>query len=520
MQANILDFASGGKAGAPIPLSSLAVNEIQTKRVSITGSMLYDLMACPHRLHMDTFSDPSERDPVSPFVQLLWKKGAMRENEVMAELDATFTDLSGYRGAEQELKTREAMSRGDALIYAGRIRSGELLGVPDLLRREGHGYLAGDIKSGAGTEDIAKPKKHYAVQLALYTDILERTGLSAARKGFIWDIHGDEIEYDFARPQSTRNPRTLWEEYEAVLSYARAIVSERKETRAAYATICKQCHWQSACLKQLKEADDLTLIPELGRVKRDVMLPILPTVDALAKADPSEFRKGRKTIFHRIGPSTLDKFSERARLLAEGPDAKPYLKQTLELPVAPIELFFDIEVDSVRDHCYLHGFVERRNGDSKSERFVSFFAEEATEEAEKKAFAQAWNFMQVNRPCAIYYYATYEKTTYKKLRDKYPDVCSSDELEALFDAAETVDLFTDVICKHTEWPTHDYSLKTLARYLGFEWQDTDPSGASSIEWFHQWTDTGDEAIRQRILAYNADDCRATRVLRDALESMA
>ena len=135
---------------------------MQAERVSITGSMLYDLVACPHRLHMDTFADPSERGPVSPFVQLLWQKGALHEDEVMAGHETLFTDLSGYRGEEQERKTREAMRRGDALIYSGRIRAGGLLGIPDLLRREGGGYLAGDIKSGAGakgTEDLAKLKK-------------------------------------------------------------------------------------------------------------------------------------------------------------------------------------------------------------------------------------------------------------------------------------------------------------------------------------------------------------------------
>ena len=76
-------------------------------------------------------------------------------------------------------------------------------------------------------------------------------------------------------------------------------------------------------------------------------------------------------------------------LLVAGPDARPYLKQPPQPPTASVELFFDIEVDPMRDHCYLHGFVERRNGDSNSGRFVYFFAGEATEEAEKLAFAQA-----------------------------------------------------------------------------------------------------------------------------------
>lgn len=95
------------------------------------------------------------------------------------------------------------MQQGVTLIYSARIKEGGLLGDPDLLRKEVGGYVAGDIKSGsglAGDEDNRKPKKHYAVQLALYTDILERKGLSAGRRGFIWDVHGEEVPYVFDEP--------------------------------------------------------------------------------------------------------------------------------------------------------------------------------------------------------------------------------------------------------------------------------------------------------------------------------
>jgi predicted RecB family nuclease len=70
------------------------------------------------------------------------------------------------------------------------------------------------------------------------------------------------------------------------------------------------------------------------------------------------------------------------------------------------------------------------------------------------------------------------------------------------------------------WPTRDHSIKTLAKGLGFKWRDDNPSGAASIEWFDQWVRTGDPAIRQRILDYNEDDCRATRVLLDGIRGLA
>ena len=490
--------------------------------VTVTASMLYDLVFCPHRVTMDVFAGSAERDEPNEFVKLLWERGSLHEQKVMDHFRESFTDLSKYESEEKEQRTLEAMQRGDSLIYGGRIQVEGLLGDPDLLRKEGDAYIAGDIKSGAGeegSEDLSKPKKHYAVQLGLYTDILERKELSAGRRAFIWDKNDKEVIYDFTHLQGKRNPRTLWQDYEESLAEAQYILEKQTATLAAYSGVCKLCHWYSACLKRLREEDDLTLIPELGRSKRDILNSRVSTIQGLAQADLEAFLAGEKTIFPGIGSSTLAKFHERANLIAAGKSARPYLKAPLVLPIADLELFFDIEVDPIRDICYLHGFIERRSGDNNTERFVYFFAEEPTDKAEKNAFTQAWEYMRENRPCVIYYYSKYERTIYRKLQKKYPDVCSSEELEFLFDPEQAVDLYFDVVLKITEWPTQDYSIKTLAKYLGFNWRDTHPSGAASIEWFHRWTKTGDKQILQQILEYNEDDCRATRVLRDALDKL-
>jgi hypothetical protein len=46
-------------------------------------------------------------------------------------------------------------------------------------------------------------------------------------------------------------------------------------------------------------------------------------------------------------------------------------------------LIFRHAQDPLRDICYLHGFVERHNGDNATERFVPFLAEEPTPQAER-----------------------------------------------------------------------------------------------------------------------------------------
>ena len=303
---------------------------------------------------------------------------------------------------------------------------GDLLGDPDLLRKEFGGYVAGDIKSGAGEEPPddegnGKPKKHYAVQLALYTDVLEQLGRSTgSRRAFVWDIHGDEVAYDFMELCGKRKPRRLWDDYQECLAAARAIVGRITETVPAYASgICKNCVWYTACLKLLEAANDLTLIPELGRSKREAMIKCIGSIRELAEINLAGFIKGDKTMFPGIGVGTLEKFHARAKLLA-APEGKPYLREPISFPASERELFFDIEVDPMRDVCYLHGFIERRGGDNSTERFAPFFSDEPTPVGEEQAFAAAWHYLQASRPCAIYYYSKYERTIYRKLRSRYP----------------------------------------------------------------------------------------------------
>ena len=133
---------------------------------------------------------------------------------------------------------------------------------------------------------------HYAVQLALYTDILQKLGYSAGPFAFVWDVHGKEVPYKFDETNGVRNPQTLWQDYQEALAEARRIVSGTEKSLPAYSATCKNCVWYTACLKELSGSDDLTLIPGLGRSKRDVMIDSIPTISDLAAANPAGFING------------------------------------------------------------------------------------------------------------------------------------------------------------------------------------------------------------------------------------
>ena len=490
----------------------------------ITASMLYSYTTCPHRVMLDLFGNPDERDETSPFVELLWERGSLFEEETIARLGIPFLNLRGVPRGQREEMTSRAMANGETLIYGGRISHGDLLGEPDLLRRTDAGYIPGDIKSGAGlegaSEDVSgKPKPHYAVQLALYSDILQKKGLAASAESFVWDIHGAEVPYLLDAPRGPRVGKTMWEEYEETLETVRAIADERLQTSPGLISACKLCHWHTHCRTQLIHADDLTLVPEVGRSTREKFPPEIHTVRALAEADLGSLIRDGKSTIPGIGAKTLETYHARA-VLQKQEHARPYFVEPVDLPRASTELFFDVETDPFRDVCYLHGFVERVDGRASSEEYVAFTAHEPTAALEKTAFAEAWQFVHERRDAVVYSYSAYERTTWKRLARAYPDVASEENVLALFDEPRFVDLYSDVVRPKMIWPTHSMSIKTLATHLGFRWRDTDPSGAASVQWFHEWIESGDEAIWNRILEYNEDDCRAMRVLADAVRRLA
>ena len=484
----------------------------------IEASQLYDYVQCPHRVYLDAFGDPSRRDEPNAFVQLLWEQGIDYEAQIIATLGVT-ADMSVVPIEDREHETRLAMQRGEQLIYQGRLTSGDRLGAPDLLERRGGGYIAGDIKSGSGfegDEDEGKLKKHYAVQLGHYANILDLEGLGVSHETFVIDRSGARVPYVLDEPQGVRNTTTWWEVYLGVEDSIRGLLSQTSTTLPALCAACKLCHWYSFCRSEIIARDDLTMVAELGRSKRDVMIGTIPTVHALAVCNSQDFIRGKKTIFAGVGPDTLIKFQERAKLLATS-DARPYLKQPINLPIAAKEVYFDIEADPMRDVVYLHGFVEREHGKPATARFIPFFADGIDLAHEEAVFRDAWAYLSIRiRDSVIYYYSKYERTAYRKLANKYPTVCSEAQVNDLFGLPVMVDLYFDVVKPATEWPTYDQSIKTLAQYLGFHWRDTHPSGAASIEWYHRWIETGDVSIKQRILDYNEDDCLATGVVVDGV----
>ena len=489
----------------------------------ITAAQCFNFLQCPHRVALDLRGDPLRKEEPNAFVELLWEGGLANKAERTALMG-----ISGGLGllplAEREAATRAAMAQGQPLIYQGRLTAGDRVAEPDFLEKHPDGYRAGDLKSGcafAGDTAKGRLKKNYAVRLAHCTSVLDELGLSdGSGQAFIIDGKGQRADYALSAAQGVRTPESWMDAYSSVLDGVRQIDRKTLKTSPALSATCKLCDWKSHCKKAAIATNDLSLIAEFGRGKRDALQDLIPTVKALADANLEDFTRGKKTVFPGISPKSLRKFQERAQLLST-PDARPYLTEPLNLPVAEREVFFDIEADSLHDSfVYLHGFVERRHNRPETAQFLPYITPDTSPEAEETAFRQSWEYLCARlTDSVIYFYSPYEHVAYKALAERFPAVCSGADVDALFSHPHVIDLYTDVVRKSTVWPLHDLSIKTLAVYLGFSWRDSNPSGAASIEWFNEWVNSGDPAILNRITIYNEDDCLATGVVLDGIRRL-
>lgn len=476
----------------------------------ITGSALADLYACERRFHNDLLADPADRDPVNGFVELLWRNGSRHEAEIIAQLGSDVVDLRAVPHAGRMNATLAALSAGARVVVGARLELGDRFGMPDLIVLEDGAHYAGDIKSGTpfaanGTD----AKSAYAAQIGFYAGLLADLGVGSGDRAFVIGDDGVPAWFDLGVTAS-RGGRSIARMVEELTDLARVIRDGAVLATPAASAACGMCVWKSTCSAMLYAADDPTLVAGLGRAARSALAPVARTVAELAALPLTDGPKVKG-----VGPERMATFVERARLLHQ-PDAGAYATRPLGLERRHHELHLDLETDPTNGNLvYLHGIHERiGTGPDAVERYVHFLAPDR--ESERNAFADAWAYLTADPTALVTTYSAFERTTYRLLQRRYPEIASEADVEELFRSPRSVDLYFDAVFPATVWPTGSMGLKAVARHLGFDWRDKAPSGAGSIGWFVEWQETRDPALLKRILEYNADDCIASSVVLDGL----
>jgi uncharacterized protein len=398
-----------------------------------------------------------------------------------------------YRDLEEAyLATLELMKQGKN-IYHGVLMTEDWVGMPDLLEARPGKSTLGDFQYVAyDVQRNLELKDEHKFPLVFYSLILEKIQGVRPTEAYVIDPQGHERSFlvgDFVTQFHTTR-----EDIERILAGDKPAPFLKSS--------CKRTPWYSLCLEGTEGCNDVSLVYRLSQADQRRLYSIgIHTVADLAAADGDDLR-GKLEDWQY---DKIVRFQNQAKVLMSG---EPMIIRKPVFPQVRYEVFFDIESDPTRDCDYLFGMLVRDTSDG-SAFYHKLLAEKPEDEG------TAWKLfldeLATWDDFAIYHYAFYEKMVFDRLAVRHgapaPLVQKFHE--------HSVDLHQKTI-DSVVLPLYFYTLKDVAKYLGYSWSDSDAGGAESVVWYDTWLRTGDRASLERIVKYNEDDVRATMLLRDWL----
>lgn len=468
-----------------------------TQAHKLTAEHFYKFFQCPHWIWYDIYADSSKRREAAPLLDIIYRgkttdaAGAIRAHKKFEELKP-----ESYRDLEEAyLATLELMRQGKN-IYHGVLMTQEWVGMPDLLEaRPGKSelgdwqYVAYDVQRSLDLRDEQK------FPLVFYSLILEKIQGVRPREAYVIDPQG--AERGFLVGDFVDQFHVTREEIERILGGDKPAPFLKAG--------CKRTPWYSLCLEGAEGCNDVSLVYRLSQADQRRLYSIgIRTVADMANADGDDLRAKLEDWPY----DKIVRLQNQAKVLLSG---EPLVLRKPEFPETAREVYLDMEADPTRDVDYLMGMLIRdgAHGEVSYERIL------AEKPDDEKAMWQAFlDRIAGWDDFVIYHYATYERMAFDRLMLRHG---APAELAGKFHS-RAYDLHAKVV-DSVVLPLYFYTLKDVAKYIGFRWSDPEAGGAESVAWYDRWLKTGDRAFLDRILRYNEDDVRATLALRDWLASL-
>lgn len=342
-----------------------------------------------------------------------------------------------------------------------------------------------------------RPKPEYELLLALQAELLGSLQGQVPKCGFLILKDGKWHLVHLSRRRT--QVRRLLQDYLHSLEQAEPPQVFMARSR------CHLCHWREHCRQLNAVAQPLSLLPGVTGSRYPLLQEAgIHSIEALANA-----RLEMLQAIPKLGAGVALQLQLQARATLS---RKPLWLQSppQALPTAPVELYFDIEADPRHNVAYLLGLlVVEQAEENKVVNYYSCLAAEPREE--RQAWQQFLQLVQRYPEAPIYHFHSFEVQTCRRLGEQH----QTDPREVRQLLKRFVDLHSWVQ-RSVVLPIESYSLKNIARWLGFKWRLPEGSGAHSIYWYSQWLETRDRRYLEQSLIYNEDDCRATYCLKNWL----
>ncbi|WP_245915920.1 TM0106 family RecB-like putative nuclease [Merismopedia glauca] len=472
--------------------------------------MLLYFQRCHRRTFLDTYGDLTQKDPLSDFhLRLQQERFAHQQAVLQAQIEqgATLHQKPVYPSQDWQAgaeATQEMMRQGVERIYRGVLTAEvdsdgklvTLVSAPDLLvKQPGKSYFGDWVYVPIDIHLGKRPKLEYQIVAAYHAYLLSFVqGISSEKAWLILRGKGWYL---------VNLERSLPQMQEALQASLAMLVHGREPEVFISRQICNLCPWFSSCYQIAKSQEHLSLIPGVSPTRYQSLQKLgLNTAEAIANSDPAQ-------LALEIGLDTAQQLVNQAKSLTNNCaiPRQPHFPANY-LPNSPIEIYFDIEAEPDLNLDYLLGVLVV-NQEEETQTFHPFFAEKPTDEG--SIWEQFIDLVSSYPKAPIFHFSPYEAETVKRLAKLYQT--PKGQTRALL--ARFVDLHKRLHSAVT-LPVESYSLKSIARWMGFHWRYPQANGSLCICWYNNWLETGSSSWLDLIVAYNEDDCLATYQIKEWL----
>lgn len=463
---------------------------------TITASTVYIYVVSPFNVFCDLFVPETEKDPVPEYQKLLFQRGTEHEQQVRTQMYPDSVPLSFTTREEGFRLLLESCYKGVRALTNMPVffLPENLYGEPDVLERnDTHESVFGKFYYSVKEIKLAKNiREEHIMETAFNNYLIGKVQGFTPETFTIINRDAEELELPFNAHKDSL--RTILEDI--------AQIMKGKQVTPTVGDL--SFPWENYGMKTAKRIREISLIPDVGKIKKARLFQAgITTLEDMANAEVRKLRIGG------ISTKSLERWQLSAQALLQN---KRIVLEKPRLPVAKTEIFLDLEGTDVFlsegsevKVDYLIGIVVRENDYDK---YAPFFANNPNEE--QQILQQFLKLAGARKDLVIYHYSSYEKARLKALFDKY----GTSETLRMHVLDRMIDLLP-LLKRSVVLPTHSYSLKPVAKLLGFSWRD-EIGAQDSIVLYFRYLEDNDQERREKITNYNEDDCRATVVVKDFL----
>jgi predicted RecB family nuclease len=524
---------------------------------------------CRRRVHLDNDPDMADavKAPPDPAAEQRGADAMAHRRKVGDELARLFGSAwmeiptgPDVTSAHRERATLAAMTAGARFIWNAQLPRdpvGGRRGRIDLLVHTGDGYVPvlvvrhkvtdpgngartspphDPTPGGSRTDPLRKVRPQARDQLRLVhaRQMLRACGQAAPGRavGGVIGLDADVVLWHDLEAPNWPGGRTALAEYEARFTDRLAVADAARshaEPLAQPSRIvdCRSCPWWPVCEADLTAVRDVSLVLR-GEDAVALRQSGVRTVDDLAALSPA----GDPPV-----PLVSTPFADAVVLARAWLADLTVVRRVVDVSVPRADVEIDVDMESFGDSgAYLWGAL--LSGERVGEigfppgyrAFVTWQPLPSPDEG--RSFGEFWQWLTEVRMRAGLAGLSFRAYCYNELAenrwllssaDRFadaPNVPARAEVQAFIDSPDWVDLFR--IVSDTFLCARGKGLKTIAPVAGFHWRDPEAGGENSMRWYRDAVGLDGEPVRldqrRRLLEYNEDDVRATRVLRTWMTS--